>query len=204
MLCALNVSRGRFFAKRPPFSKQLNTSPTELMELKLKEAEVYFKKSHNYEKAILAFSEAFMLGLGKNTARRFEAQMALARSYFYLQRFFQAAIEANQALAWAVGDSQNFASHKLRSDIYLAKGSYEEARKAYQKLLSQYPKQAVQEKLYLSLVQCYEKSGKHALAINFLEQFLKLGSLEDTEFIKLKLKRLRVAQKNAPRVKGLY
>ena len=158
-------------------------------------AHIYFYKQLSYKKAIQAYSKVLIFN--NSLQEVFEARYNMARSYLYLNDFFQAQVEAQELLKQKLSSSESFDVELLVARILSGSQKIEEAVQAYRQLLLQHPKKSIREKVPLSIAVCLEEQKKFAEAIEELEKMKPF--YEDTDFIELRIKKLKLHRAHRPK-----
>ena len=162
-------------------------------------AETYFENLSDYENAILELNRAithFPLG-----SERLQLRMMLAKSYFFLNKFFQARTEIDGILGETTDETQKFRAELLKANIYLNEKDLDHAISLFQSLQVRYPEKARDEQVFMSLAVCYEEKEAFDQAIEVLDKARPNYSMPET--IDLKIKRLRERRAQLPGAKGL-
>lgn len=162
-------------------------------------ASIYFDNLSDYPRSIEAYNKLLMVETDPGQIVRY--RFNLARSYFYLNRFFDSKNEIEQALKISKDPDRTFELKMFLASIYFNMKQVPKALEIYQALESKYPKKAKNENLALNESVCYEEEEK------FDDAITKLQSIEttykDPEFIALKIKRLKERKANMPGARGL-
>jgi TolA-binding protein len=128
--------------------------------------------------------------------------MKLAKTYFYLNDFNQAANEVDEFLLQKDLDpKKQFDLLVLKGSIFLAKKDMASAAQVFLKVLKEFPDFSKAENVALTLAVCYEelKDFKNAIAVlNNLKTYHPTP-----EYIESKIQKLMEKQKNAPGAKGM-
>ena len=162
-------------------------------------AGIYFNDLSNYPKAIEAYNK--LLLVETNPAHIVRYRFNLARSYFYMNRFFDAKNEIEQALRLAKNAGRKFELNMFLASIYFNMKHVDRALNVYKELESKFPKKAKEENIALNESVCYEEAGQFDNAIQELKSIK--STYKDPEFIALKIKQLQERKANLPGAKGL-
>ena len=174
-------------------------SDTERVSAQQSLAETYFEKLNNYSAAVTELNRA--LDLMKRDKSQAPYRLMLARAHFFLNQFFQAKSEIDEALKENVDQEFVFKAKLLKANILFNEKKLDDAIIAYQKLSAEYPDKALSEQVSLSLAVCYEEKEDFIKAIELLEKLRAV--YHSPEMIDLKIRRLRERQAQAPGAKGL-
>lgn len=170
----------------------------ERQSAQLRVAEMTFDSLQDYEKAVLEFSK--VLSFLKEPTERHRIRLNLARSYFYLNQFFQAHSEIDELLKESLADELRFSVMQLKGNIFLAEKKFKEAIAVFTELSEEHPEKALKENIGLTLAVSHEENNDYKSAIKVLESLL--DKYTPREYIELRIKRLLERQKNAPGAKG--
>jgi tetratricopeptide (TPR) repeat protein len=166
-------------------------------------AKLYYEKLNNYEFAIVEFQR--YLAMITDEVKVLEIRFLIAKSYFYLNRMFQANAELDEILKQKSSGSVEardyaFKAITLKASIFHAEKKYDEAIDLFKQILTEYPKQAHDEKIWLNLSICYEDTKRFDEAIELLEATKSDGA--EKSFIDQKIVRLRERMQQEPGAKG--
>lgn len=161
-------------------------------------ATIYFDKLTDYKSAIVEFNK--LLSLSHSPEDETDYKLYLAKSYFYLNNFFQAKIETDELLKRNLSDEKKFEILLFKGNILMTSKEINEALGVFEQLKKDFPELAKKEKVDMSIAVCYEELNNFAKAISVLEE-LK-ADYPHPEFIDLKIKRLEQRQANLPGAKG--
>ena len=163
-------------------------------------AELYFSQSLDYNQAIAEYSR--LVETPHSHAEDGVYRFAIARSYFYLNNFFQATVEIDKILSLKPSEELGFDALMLKANIYLSTKKLDEAIATLQDLIKRYPARSKKETVGLVLAICYEEQKNYAKAVEMLE------SIKDDyprkQFIESKIKTLRERQSLQPGARGLH
>ncbi|MCB0384760.1 MAG: tetratricopeptide repeat protein [Bdellovibrionales bacterium] len=171
----------------------------ERIDAQKKIASVYFEKISDYASAIREYSRLLYLPHSKAEEKFF--RFNIAKSYFYLNNFYQASIEMKDLLKLVDDDEGKFEYLAFRGNILLTTKKLEEAAEIFTNLMKSYPEESNRENVPLSLAVTYEEKGEFAQAVAVLEKVKKTHP--SPEFIELRIKRLRERIGNLPGARGL-
>lgn len=166
-------------------------------------AKLYYEKLNNYEFAIVEFQR--YLSMITDESKILEIRFLIAKSYFFLNRMFQANAELDEILKLQSKDSPEiedyvFKATTLKASILHAEKKYEEAIEIFNKTIENYPKQAHEEKIWLNLLICLEDTKRFSEAIELLERVSVVGT--EKTFVEQKIIRLKERMKLEPGAKG--
>jgi tetratricopeptide (TPR) repeat protein len=175
-------------------------SERERIEAQRKIADIYFTNFTDYNQAVTEYNRLLELpGTAEETATY---RLAIARSYFYLNNFYQSQVELDRI----VKDNSKtkplvFEALLLKANIFLTTKHLDDAIEVLKRLIVENPERAKAESIALVLEVCYEEQKNFAKAIEVLQ------SMPVTEgrrgFIANKIKALRERQSYLPGAKGL-
>jgi tetratricopeptide (TPR) repeat protein len=175
------------------------TSESDRLDAQKKLADLYFSQALDYEQAIAEFSRLVETPHSHEEDGKY--RFAIARSYFYLNNFFQATVEIDKILASKPSEDLGFDALMLKANIYLSTKKLDEAILTLQDLLKRYPARAKKETVGLVLAICYEEQKNFAKAIETLEAIK--DDYPRKGFIESKIKTLRERQSLQPGARGL-
>ncbi|MCB0347986.1 MAG: tetratricopeptide repeat protein [Bdellovibrionales bacterium] len=166
-------------------------------------AKLYYEKLNNYEFAIVEFQR--YLAMITDESKILEIRFLIAKSYFYLNRMFQANAELDEILKLKAKDTKEvqdyvFKATTLKASILHAQKKYEDAIEMFSQIIEDYPKQALDEKIWLNLLICLEDTKRFTEAIELLEKVEVTGT--EKTFVEQKIVRLRERMKLEPGAKG--
>ena len=161
-------------------------------------ANVAFENLNDYEMAAKEYSKLMGLNLPFSEKSRF--QISLARSYFYLGQFEQAASEIEALLKERLEDRVRFDALTLKGHILVSKKDFVAAASVYQQVLKEFPKRSVVENVALQLAVCHEENQDYRAAIQVLEG--AVTSANNRDYVELRIKRLQERLRNQPGARG--
>jgi len=127
--------------------------------------------------------------------------LKFARAHFNLSQFQDAHHEGELALKLTDNAERQFEFKVFLANIEFNTRNLDGAILTYTDLIKNYPEKARAENITMNLVVCYEEQESFDKAIAVLES--ARSGYKDTEFIDLKIKRLRERKANLPGSKGL-
>lgn len=163
-----------------------------------KVADIYFNQLTNYTQAITEYSR--LLDLPHSHDDGLTYRLVVARSYFYLNNFFQAQTEIGNVIADHPPEELHFEALVLRSNIYLATKDYKKAEEVLLEILNDFPQRSKTQNISLNLAVAYEEQSNFAKAIETLESLRE--SYPRREFIDQRIKNLKERQSYLPGAKG--
>lgn len=175
-----------------------STDPNARLEAQKLIAEINFENLQNYPQAVTEFNR--LLELPHQKAEGLRYRMAVARSYFYMNNFFQALVEAEGILARDYEPKDHFDAAELKANVLLQTKKYDESIAFITELLQKYPEQSKERQLGLLLTVCYEEKKDFAKAIESLESIK--DSYPNKEFIEARIKNLKERQGHLPGARG--
>ncbi|MBT4760198.1 MAG: hypothetical protein HOO06_00750 [Bdellovibrionaceae bacterium] len=161
-------------------------------------ASIFYDKLQNYNRSINEFNK--LLKIEKNTDVQNDIRLKIVKSYFNLNKFYQAQIEIEKLLKQKIPDTFRFQVLNYRANIHLTTKEYQKASVILKKLLSDFPNEKERQNIGISLALCYEELEDLDQSIEILN-----GIKEDyasPDFIELKIKRLMERKKNLPGARG--
>lgn len=173
-------------------------SEQERLEAQKQISSIYFNNLQNYQQSILEYSKLLQMPHTDQEATQYKIN--IARSYYYLNSFFQAESEIDALLKLKADDNIRFSALMLKGNILVAKKDFVSAVDVFKGLIEKYPEKANQENVALTLAVCYEESFDFKSAVAVLEQ--QRATYRPAEYIELRIKRLQERMKNAPGAKG--
>ncbi len=162
-------------------------------------AEIYFTQTLDYRNAIIEYSR--LLELPHGDAEEAQYRMAIARSYFYQNNFFQSQMEIDRILKGKFDKLTQFDARVLKSNIYLTTKELDEAIKVLNELIQQDPERAKEEKVGLLLAICYEEKKNFSKAVETLISIRDFYPRRD--FIDNKIRALKEREYHQPGARGL-
>ncbi len=161
-------------------------------------AELNFSNLQNYKQAIIEYSK--LLQLPHSAGEEIEFRLAIARSFFYQNNFFQALVEVDSILK-AAGDAEDvFDAMELKANILMQTKKLDEAVEVLKLMTAKYPEKSKERQTGLLLAVVYEEKKDFAKAIE------TLTSIKDTypspAFIEARIKNLKERQSYLPGAHG--
>jgi tetratricopeptide (TPR) repeat protein len=177
-----------------------STASADRIEAQKKIAELNFSNLQDYKQAILEYNK--LLQLPHSSREEFEYRLAIARSFFYQNNFFQALVEADQILKQA-GDAEDvFDAMELKANILMQTKKHDEAVEVLKLMTSKYPEKSKERQTGLLLAVVYEEKKDFAKAIE------TLTTIKDTypspAFIEARIKDLKERQSYLPGARGWH
>lgn len=162
-------------------------------------ADLHFTETLDYTQAIAEYSRLLELPHSEN--EDLDYRIAIARSYFYLNNFFQSQVEIDAIVSRSTDKNRLFDALLLKANILLAAKKHDEAIEVLKSLIATYPEKSKTESVGLILAVCYEEQKNYAKAIE------TLNSIRDTyprrAFLDQKIKTLKERQTLLPGARGL-
>jgi tetratricopeptide (TPR) repeat protein len=162
-------------------------------------ADIYFDKLNDYPKAIEEYNKLLIVRTSNDELA--EDHFKIARAQFNLSQFQESHREIESALKLTDNREREFEFKVFLANIDFNTRNLDGAIHTYEDLIKNYPEKARAENITMNLVVCYEEQDSFDKAIAAL-QAVRTG-YKDTEFIDLKIKRLRERKANLPGSKGL-
>ena len=163
-------------------------------------AEIQFERRLDYEAAITEYQRLLELPHSKSDETKY--RMAIARSYFYRNEFYQAQVELDALLKADSDPNLAFDAMLLRANIYLTTKKLDDAIKTLKEMIRRFPVRAREETIGLVLAVCYEEQKNYGKAVETLESLKK--DYPRREFLENRIKTLRERQSLMPGAHGLH
>jgi tetratricopeptide (TPR) repeat protein len=170
------------------------------IEAEKKIADLYFSQMLDYNQAIVEFHR--LLELPHSPAEAATYQMGLARSYFYLNDFFQSQTEIEAVLNTSKDANLLFDALLLKANIRMTGKKLDDAIDVLKELMQKYPERSRTEAIGLVLAVCYEEKKDFGKAIETLEALR--ATYPRKAFIENRIKILRERQSYLPGARGLH
>jgi tetratricopeptide (TPR) repeat protein len=178
----------------------LNSSrASERLEAQRRIADIYFNQFLNYQQAITEYSR--LLDLEHTASEGFQYKMAIARSYFYLNNFFQSLVEIDRVLAGKHDKDLLYDAILLKANVLLAMKKLDGAIVVLQELMAKYPERSKAETIGLTLAVTYEEQRNFSKAIETLERIRDIYPRKS--FIENRIRALKERQSHLPGARGL-
>ena len=161
-------------------------------------ANIYFENLLDYEKAIIEYNK--MLQLRESKKDKITITYNIARSYFSLNKFYQANIEVKKLLDTDLDPDTRFEILLLRGNILLTMKNHTDAIDVYTELIEEFPEKTLKEKVQINLAVCYEELNDFDRAVVILEEMR--SSYPNQDFIDRKIARLKQRKQNLPGARG--
>lgn len=176
-------------------------SPEDRLKAQKNIADIYFihLPSSDNTTAIKEISKLLMLDI--TTDEKIEYTSNLAKAYFRENNFYQAQVEIDRVLSSLKDKKQRYDLLKLKADIFLSSKNQVKAINIYNEIIKDFPEQSKKDNIGLSLAVCYEDQEKYDKAIEILTELKK--EEEKTEYLDLRIKRLKERQALQPGAHGL-
>jgi len=175
-------------------------SEADRLSAQKKLADLYFSQALDYNQAIAEYSR--LLETPHTHEEDGAYRFAIARSYFYLNNFYQGTVEIDKLLASKPSDELGFEALMLKANIYLSTKKLDDAIETLQDLMKRYPDRSKHETVGLVLAVCYEEQKNFAKAVETLEAIK--NDYPRKGFIESKIKLLRERQSLQPGARGLH
>lgn len=171
----------------------------QMLEAQKKIAEIVFTNLGDHEQAIREYHR--LLELPHTPEEELEYRLTLARSYFFLNNFYQSEVEIDQILKGRPRENpENFPALLLRANLLVSTQKTDEAIEAFTELTKLFPERSKKEQIYLNLALCYEEKKDFDKAIEILTA--ALDDYPTPEFLKLRIQRLEVRKSLLPGASG--
>lgn len=175
-------------------------SEKDRLDAQKKIADLYFSQTLDYTQAIAEYSR--LLETPHSKAEDSIYRFAIARSYFYLNNFFQATVEIDKILTTHPTEESAFDALLLKANIYLTTKKLDDAIVTLKQLLVTYPVRSKKETIGLVLAICYEEQKNFAKAVETLDAIK--DDYPRKGFIEAKIRALKERQSLLPGAKGLH
>lgn len=162
-------------------------------------ASIYFDKLSDYKAAILEYNR--LLQLENTIEEKFLYKFAIAKSYFYLNNFFQAQVEIEELLKLKLSESRVFELKTFLGNVFFNTKKMKKAIAVYKELMKDSPERSETENIAMNIVVCYEELKQFDDAIRVLQKIRE--TYNTPEFIDLKIVQLKKRKANLPGYKGL-
>lgn len=161
-------------------------------------AEIFLTETMDYTQAIAEYSR--LLELNPSPEQELAYRLAIARSYFYLSKFYQAQVETENILRGNYDKKLLFEALLLKANIFLASKKLDEAVALLKELMAEYPERSKEENIGFVLAVTYEDKKDFKSAIETLEAMKETYPGKD--FIEQRIKILRERQSHLPGARG--
>lgn len=162
-------------------------------------ADLHFTETLDYTQAISEYSRLLELPHSEN--EDLDYRIAIARSYFYQNNFFQSQVEIDTIVSRSTDKDRLFDALLLKANILLAAKKHDEAITVLKDLIDTYPEKSKTETVGLILAVCYEEQKNYAKAIETLNSIR--DSYPRRAFLDQKIKTLKERQTLLPGARGL-
>ena len=176
-----------------------SNDPQERGEAQKKIIQILYEKQKNYAESINEIS--LILQTELTDSEKFKYRMMLAKSYFQLNKFYQAKVEVEVLVQEDLTPDQQFQLLTFKGNLYMTDKQHEAAIEVYEQMLDAFNDRAIGEGVPLSLASVFEDIEKFSEAIEVLESYKPVGP--SAEFIEFKIKKLKERMKNQPGARGL-
>ncbi len=156
-------------------------------------ATLNFSVFNNYNQAILYYNQLLKIG-GKNIDKNIY-RLQIARSYFFLNKFYQSKIEI-KTIAEEKNGTFLFEAHLILGNIYLVEKKTEKAIEIFLSLIKKFPVKAFKEKIFMVVATSYEELKEFDKAIEVLKS--EIVRAEDPQLIQIRIENLIKRKKNLP------
>ena len=162
-------------------------------------ADLHFTETLDYTQAIAEYSR--LIELPHTQKEDLDYRLAIARSYFYQNNFFQSQVEIDTIINRSSDKNMLFDALLLKANLLLSQKKHEEAIAVLNQLINEYPEKSKTEAVGLILAVCYEEQKNYAKAIETLNSIR--DSYPRRAFLDQKIKTLRERQTLLPGARGL-
>lgn len=184
-----------------PFYRHLvlySNQPAETLSAQKAIVEILFSQIQDYPRAIEEISR--LLQVETNPDELVAYRVKLARSYYHMNNFMQAAAELKEIARGSNAVKDDFEIQQLRANVLIADKKYDEASVILRQLIEKFRDQAIQENVPMTLAVALEEKKDFKAAIAILESVK--ASHPVPEYVELRLKRLRERSLNQPGARG--
>jgi tetratricopeptide (TPR) repeat protein len=168
------------------------------MDAQFKLGNHYFDNVNDYESAIAQFNR--FIALSKRKHDNNLARLKVAKSYFYLNNFYQAKVEIDDILSNKPDSDLKFDTYILKASVLQSEKLYKEAAEVYEKLFEEFPAKSEKEQVYLNLAIVYQDNKDFNKAIETLKKYRDKHN--NPEFIDEKIKAIRFTLSQQPGARG--
>lgn len=162
-------------------------------------ADIYFERLTDYKKAILEINK--VLSLHISDKQRADYQLKLAKSYYYLEQFYQAEAEVKEMdKIEGLSDEAAFQAQLLLASILQGKKDTDRAIVLIQSMQKNNGELSVKYNLAMSLALIFEELGRYTEAIAVLTE--AKTHYESPEYLEIKIRRLQEKAENQPGALG--
>ena len=158
----------------------------------------FFQRMGDYESAITQFHR--FLAVAKDDAKKQLAQLKIAKSYFYMNNFYQARVELDSVIESSKNPQLLFEASLLKASVLQSEKKTAEAIETFTKILQDFPDRGVQEQVFLSLALAYEDDKQYVKAIEVLEKYKDSSS--NASYIDEKIEKIRFSISQQPGARG--
>ena len=161
-------------------------------------ANYYFQSLGDHELAIAQLNR--YLVLEKSEEKKNLARLKIAKSYFYLNNFYQANVELEEIISTTKDDALKFDSLNLRANVFQSEEKPAKAIETYEKIISEFPIRAEKEQVFLALSLALEDNKEYKKALETLK--LYRDKAKNPEFIDQKIESLNFTISQQPGARG--
>lgn len=161
-------------------------------------AEYYFSRLNNYEMAINHFNK--YLFLSNKPENQNLARLKVAKSYFYLNNFYQATVELEEILKSKPSKTLKFDAQLLMANVLQSEKKYSEAIGVYESILTDFPARAEKELIFMNLAFVLEDNKDFDEAIEVLKKYREKH--KDPAYIESKIKKIEFLISQQPGARG--
>lgn len=175
-----------------------STNQSVRMDSQYKLANHYFDRINDYESSINHFNK--YIALSKKAAEKNVARLKIAKSYFYLNNFYQAQVEIKDILDNEPEEDLKFDSKLLLASVLQSEKKYGPAVDQYKELLRDFPVRAEKDQIYMNLSLALEDNKEFKEAIEILLNFK--AKHKNQNYINGKIKKIRFLMSQQPGARG--
>lgn len=172
--------------------------PAESLSAQKQIVDILFGQIQDYPRAIEEISR--LLQVETDPAERVNYRVKLARSYYHMNNFMQAAAELKELNKNPHASKDDFEVKELQANVLIADKKYDEAAVLLRELLEKHRDHAIKENVPMTLAVALEEQKDFKGAISVLESVKADHPVP--EYVELRLKRLRERSLNQPGARG--
>lgn len=168
------------------------------MDAQFKLANHYFDQINDYESAISNFNK--FLALSNKHAEKNIARLKIAKSYFYLNNFYQSQVEIDDILKSEPEEDLKFDAKLLLASVLQSEKKYPKAVQQYEELLKEFPVRSEKDQIYMNLSLALEDNKDFGRAIDILKKYKQKH--KKPAYIEEKIKKIQFLMSQQPGARG--
>lgn len=161
-------------------------------------AEIQYSYLMNYSQALVELHK--LLETLKMPQEIKMTRIKIAKSYFYLNNFYQANSEINDLLKMENTLEEEYELLLLKGSVFLSEKKIKEAINLYDEMIKKFPNKSIKDNLSLNLAICYEENKEFNKAIQVLQEAKRHYKVP--EFLDVRIRRLEKRISQLPGAKG--